>query len=260
MVTCMVLRRVHLFLFVLLSIPNFSWIMKVHFGDLPCRVSIGNGYEYCRLSNLWTHAHKMCQTKYFHGAPNSTTVTQLTKQGQVDESFLSCPSFGCRMPFPRRVLDEMLGSDTSSKLMRMREILSVNRDRRRCWCPNATCGAAVQLLPPRPPPASTKRNCSSWLSGGRVWWQRRLLFSSLPLSEKKVRCGECMETFCYRCGGQPHRGSCVREPAYQEWAERVGEDSDGVQECPRCHHHIEKRGKHSVGWLGGRFRLLVCTV
>lgn len=66
------------------------------------------------------------------------------------------------------------------------------------------------------------------------------------VTKDKASCKACGIVFCPRCGNQPHRGACPRDESYSQWVsmtERAGQE--GVQPCPRCHHHIEKRGAMS---------------
>lgn len=136
---------------------------------------------------------------------------------------MACPNFRCAAPLMMNQLEAFIGPDACAKLAKMRAIARVNRDPRLRWCPNAECGAVVRL-PPRLLPRKPSRG---------------------------TKCQNCNEAFCSRCGGKPHPGRCQRDAMYSQWAEQAGEHSgsDGVQECPRCHHHIEKRGARlsSVG-------------
>lgn len=149
-------------------------------------------------------------------------MCRVFQQGRVDAAFLACPNFECQAPFALPDLQAILDAEVCAKVIKMRDITSVNQDRRRCWCPNAECGAVVHL------PRST------------ALFPRKLA--------RRARCKECHGVFCSRCGALPHRGPCARDESYEAWRNTAGErdDGEGVQECPRCHHHIEKRGTETI--------------
>lgn len=134
-------------------------------------------------------------------------------QGYFGENSLVCPNYDCSRSFSAEELHEILEPKTREHIENLRLLAAVNRDPKRCWCPNHECGAPVDL--------------------------RRTM-----ATKRTAKCGKCERKFCPRCGEAPHRGSCPRDQTYVEWVKSTErrEDEDGVQECPKCHHHIEKRG------------------
>lgn len=135
------------------------------------------------------------------------------KQGQVEEHFLACPNYDCRVPFSMNELEAILGQAEVAKLRELRLVSTVNRDPHRCWCPNPCCGDIVSIRSTR---ASKKA--------------------------RRAQCTSCEATFCSRCGGEPHRGTCPRDASYTAWV--ASGNKNRVKPCPQCHHHIEKQGEH----------------
>lgn len=135
----------------------------------------------------------------------------------MSDRHLACPNFECGVLFSQEKLEKILKEEMYAKLVRLRHISAVNRDPQRCWCPNRECGQVVDL---------------------RKSHRLKLM------GKRGATCGSCGAVFCPQCGSLPHWGTCPRDASYTKWISMIERTHEkGVQPCPRCHHHIEKRGE-----------------